>query len=310
MAIKIVCDCGRELKLKDEFAGKKGKCPGCGAVIQVPTPEETEAQAAAEAAARAEAEAIPEPPSEVETKPCVHCRKPIPTDATFCTHCGTHLRTGRKHDGGTEDGEDEGDFDFLKVAPDMILHPMEAVGTIVDAPPSAANLQKALIFFAVAMVFFTWVVPYNTKSAVQLGINPDGISVWSFVLAAVLGLVVVLTDVVMCNVAGTMFGTAGPGFAGVFMAVLAARAIVGLAMVIPAIYFFASKMSGTHPEPIVMAWVPRFIRLGWGTLLMYCVILRSYDCGPVPAIVFAGGATLIRAIIFWLPSILGGTGLI
>ena len=39
-----------------------------------------------------------------------------------------------------------------------------------------------------------------------------------------------------------------------------------------------------------------------GMALLYIVIHRAYDCGPVPAFVFAGVATLVRAIIFWIPS--------
>jgi hypothetical protein len=29
--------CGKQLKVKDELAGKKVKCPGCGCVAQVPS---------------------------------------------------------------------------------------------------------------------------------------------------------------------------------------------------------------------------------------------------------------------------------
>jgi hypothetical protein len=43
---------------------------------------------------------------------------------------------------------------------------------------------------------------------------------------------------------------------------------------------------------------------------MYCVILRSYECGVVPALVFAGGATIMQAILFWLPGLLFGIKLI
>src|SRR3954468_19132818 len=35
--IPISCDgCGKNLKVKDEVAGKKVKCPGCGQVLRVP----------------------------------------------------------------------------------------------------------------------------------------------------------------------------------------------------------------------------------------------------------------------------------
>ncbi len=37
MAITVICPaCGKALNLKDEFAGKKGKCPACGHVVVVP----------------------------------------------------------------------------------------------------------------------------------------------------------------------------------------------------------------------------------------------------------------------------------
>ncbi len=43
MAIRVMCECGATYDLKDEFGGKTGQCPQCGAVIQVPaapTPSE------------------------------------------------------------------------------------------------------------------------------------------------------------------------------------------------------------------------------------------------------------------------------
>jgi hypothetical protein len=39
MPISMSCDCGRSLRVKDEFAGRKVKCPQCGAVLAVPAPE-------------------------------------------------------------------------------------------------------------------------------------------------------------------------------------------------------------------------------------------------------------------------------
>ena len=45
MAIKVTCSCGRVLNVKDELAGKKGRCPSCGNVLQVPTLEEAAVEA-------------------------------------------------------------------------------------------------------------------------------------------------------------------------------------------------------------------------------------------------------------------------
>src|SRR5687768_9991495 len=42
MSITWHCECGKSGKVPDEKAGKKGKCPACGRVIQVPLPEPAE----------------------------------------------------------------------------------------------------------------------------------------------------------------------------------------------------------------------------------------------------------------------------
>jgi hypothetical protein len=36
MSISLSCECGKKLAVKDELAGKKVKCPGCGSVLAVP----------------------------------------------------------------------------------------------------------------------------------------------------------------------------------------------------------------------------------------------------------------------------------
>src|SRR5687768_11677604 len=36
MAISVVCACGKKLQVKDEMAGKRGKCPACGKVLDIP----------------------------------------------------------------------------------------------------------------------------------------------------------------------------------------------------------------------------------------------------------------------------------
>jgi hypothetical protein len=38
MPIDLACQCGRKLRAKDEHAGKRLKCPDCGAVIGIPVP--------------------------------------------------------------------------------------------------------------------------------------------------------------------------------------------------------------------------------------------------------------------------------
>jgi hypothetical protein len=53
MAIDFECPCGKKLKSKDEYAGKRTKCPLCGAGLLVPQPAALVAAAAAAAVNRA-----------------------------------------------------------------------------------------------------------------------------------------------------------------------------------------------------------------------------------------------------------------
>src|SRR5437899_10199533 len=36
MPIRIGCECGKNLAVKDELAGRRVRCPGCGIVLDVP----------------------------------------------------------------------------------------------------------------------------------------------------------------------------------------------------------------------------------------------------------------------------------
>ncbi|HWE40404.1 MAG TPA: PrsW family glutamic-type intramembrane protease [Isosphaeraceae bacterium] len=38
MAIVFACECGRRLHAKDELAGRRTQCPGCGAIVKIPEP--------------------------------------------------------------------------------------------------------------------------------------------------------------------------------------------------------------------------------------------------------------------------------
>jgi hypothetical protein len=39
MPISLSCDCGRDLRVKDELAGRKIRCPACSGVLAVPRPQ-------------------------------------------------------------------------------------------------------------------------------------------------------------------------------------------------------------------------------------------------------------------------------
>lgn len=41
MPISFACGCGKQLRAKDELAGKKTKCPECGSILTIPAPPQT-----------------------------------------------------------------------------------------------------------------------------------------------------------------------------------------------------------------------------------------------------------------------------
>jgi hypothetical protein len=40
MPIPLKCDCGRSLRVKDDLAGRKVRCPVCKSVLTVPEPDQ------------------------------------------------------------------------------------------------------------------------------------------------------------------------------------------------------------------------------------------------------------------------------
>ena len=123
MPVRIQCQCGKVLSVKDEFAGKAVKCPGCAKAIRVPA-----ANAAKPAAANpqrskpAPQRAQPTPPrgkpgaagSAVDDLDdlfaeegfnrsvaaiCPACAAEMKAGAVLCTKCGFNKETGQRLDG-------------------------------------------------------------------------------------------------------------------------------------------------------------------------------------------------------------------
>ena len=81
MAISVTCTCGKQFKVKDELAGKRGKCAACGQVLSIPA---IPSSAALE-------KAIPAP-----LRACPACWEALQPNAVICLHCGHDLRTGKQ----------------------------------------------------------------------------------------------------------------------------------------------------------------------------------------------------------------------
>lgn len=120
MSITAQCECGKTFKVKDEHAGKKGKCPDCGSIVLIPFPEEApldidevnwdamndlEAKGTPQASpGRLERQYAPAPPPPPMAPPmavamegratCPTCSQIISARALKCEFCGTAFHSG------------------------------------------------------------------------------------------------------------------------------------------------------------------------------------------------------------------------
>ena len=88
MSILVSCDeCGKELRAKDEAAGKQAKCPNCKAIIQIPHPQEP---VDAEEDDYGAGLPLPSTPSDDfgdDRQPCPACGEMIASTARKCRYC-------------------------------------------------------------------------------------------------------------------------------------------------------------------------------------------------------------------------------
>ena len=84
------CQCGKEVRAPDDGAGRMGKCPSCGAKVQVPQAQESKS-------------VVGQPPSPLPlpsalpnggTKACPYCGEGIKQAAIVCRFCGMNLASG------------------------------------------------------------------------------------------------------------------------------------------------------------------------------------------------------------------------
>lgn len=84
--------CQTQLRLREDMAGKKIKCPRCARIIAIPAGNEETLEEVTEPEARI----TQEPIAKAQTKPtptrrCPECGQRIPADARKCRHCKAEL---------------------------------------------------------------------------------------------------------------------------------------------------------------------------------------------------------------------------
>jgi len=99
MSISVFCSgCNKTYRVRDELAGKCGKCPQ-GHVLLVPPTEAVAAAPPQPGPARPVKSAVPLPPSPRKgpaRKKCPSCGAALAKSGILCVECGFNLRTGKR----------------------------------------------------------------------------------------------------------------------------------------------------------------------------------------------------------------------
>lgn len=107
MPIRLKCTCGKALSLKDEFAGKVIKCPGCTKKLRVPTGKPV-AAAASKPAAKSDLDDLfaEEGFDRQVASACPECGKEMEAQSVLCTNCGFNKQSGERMTAHQTDGVD------------------------------------------------------------------------------------------------------------------------------------------------------------------------------------------------------------
>jgi len=133
MPIKVKCQCGKGLAVKEQFAGKAVKCPGCGKPVRVPAASgdsQPRPSAAAQPAADFGGGPVSNPMDDLFDEEgfgsgiaavCPSCGKAMKPEAVLCTECGFNKTTGQTMQGHLGSGADmsSGNLALQKAAEDM-----------------------------------------------------------------------------------------------------------------------------------------------------------------------------------------------
>ncbi len=97
MAIEFFCSCGQKISVPGAMAGKRGTCPGCGAVVTIPHAADAPADLPPAQSPHADPQGFPAAltddagPEPARTRPCPYCAERILASLQICPICDEEL---------------------------------------------------------------------------------------------------------------------------------------------------------------------------------------------------------------------------
>ncbi len=91
MPIQVTCQCGQQLTAKDEFAGKRVKCPKCGGPLLI-----APAQATTGGTGKCISDLLDDAGMRANLSRCPGCGAELSDETVLCVMCGFDLRRGHR----------------------------------------------------------------------------------------------------------------------------------------------------------------------------------------------------------------------
>lgn len=171
--IRFECQCGKQIKVDDKYAGKMGKCPGCQKVIKIPelqsdnNIDDLMADFASEPLPKAPATApqqkvqpkVNHSNSEeqsiqlhVSTKACPFCSEEILESAKKCKHCGEFLTKEGNNRKSHSDIDNSSSYDSETLGILILILPVAAIFLLFFWIPSMALIDRPQSKFGMIVI--------------------------------------------------------------------------------------------------------------------------------------------------------------
>ncbi len=96
MPINITCQCGQQLTAKDEFVGKRVKCPKCGGPLLIAKPKSAQSKSGTAGDGQSISDLLDDVGMRAGVNRCQGCGAELSEQSVLCVMCGFDMRKGHR----------------------------------------------------------------------------------------------------------------------------------------------------------------------------------------------------------------------